>query len=105
MLEAEDSTQYLLNYARTEEEWEVYFYRTAAGAEIDLLLQPPDQTLWAIEIKYSGAPKLSKGYHIACEDLKPVRRYVIYPGSERFPIDRNTEAISIQELGGILSSQ
>ena len=87
------------------EEWEVYFYRTAAGAEIDLLLQPPDQTLWAIEIKYSGAPKLSKGYHIACEDLKPVRRYVIYPGSERFPIDSNTEAISIQELGGILGSQ
>ena len=87
------------------EEWEVYFYRTAAGAEIDLLLQPPDQTLWAIEIKYSGAPKLSKGYHIACEDLKPVRRYVIYPGLERFPIDSNTEAISIQELGGILSCQ
>ena len=87
------------------EEWEVYFYRTAAGAEIDLLLQLPDQTLWAIEIKYSGAPKLSKGYHIACEDLKPVRRYVIYPGSERFPIDSSTEAISIQELGGILGSQ
>ena len=87
------------------EEWEAYFYRTAAGAEIDLLLQPPDQTLWAIEIKYSGAPKLSKGYHIACEDLKPVRRYVIYPGAERFPIDANTEAISIQELGGILGRQ
>ena len=87
------------------EGWEAYFYRTAAGAEIDLLLQPPDKTLWAIEIKYSGAPKLSKGYHIACEDLKPVRRYVIYPGSERFPIDSNTEAISIQELGGILGSQ
>ena len=87
------------------EEWEVYFYRTAAGAEIDLLLQPPDQTLWAIEIKYSGAPKLSKGYHIACEDLKPVQRYVIYPGAERFPIDSNTEAISIQELGSILGSQ
>lgn len=83
------------------EEWEAYFYRTAAGAEIDLLLQPPDQTLWAIEIKYSGDPKLSKGYHIACEDLKPVRRYVIYPGAERFPIDSNAEAISIQELGGI----
>ena len=84
------------------EEWEAYFYRTAAGAEIDLLLQPPDQSLWAIEIKYSGAPKLSKGYHIACDDLEPARRYVLYPGSERFPIDRNTEAISIREFGGIL---
>ena len=87
------------------EEWEAYFYRTAAGAEIDLVLLPPNQSLWAIEIKYSGAPKLSKGYHIACDDLKPARRYVLYPGSERFPIDRNTEAISIQEFGGILRKQ
>ena len=45
------------------------FYRTAAGAEIDLLLEWPDQRLWAIEVKRSLSPRLGRGFHQARADL------------------------------------
>ena len=44
------------------------FYRTAAGAEIDLLLPPPGDKPWATEIKRSLTPKLEKGFYLACEE-------------------------------------
>jgi len=75
------------------------FYRTAAGAEIDLVLTLPGQQFWAIEIKRSLAPNVEKGFHHACEDLDPRRRIVVYPGSERFPLGGGIEAIPLQELG------
>ena len=50
---------------------EASFYRTSAGAEIDLVLRFPGNRLWAIEAKRSSAPKVEKGFHFACEDLRP----------------------------------
>ncbi|MDP9773297.1 UNVERIFIED_ORG: putative AAA+ superfamily ATPase [Rhizobium sp. SORGH_AS 755] len=55
------------------------FYRTAAGAEIDLLLTALGEKPWAIEIKRSLTPKLEKGFYLACEDLQPQKRVVVYP--------------------------
>jgi hypothetical protein len=49
----------------------------AAGPEIDLLLTPPDQNPWTIEIERSLSPKLEKGFHISCEYLQPLKRIVI----------------------------
>jgi predicted AAA+ superfamily ATPase len=81
------------------------FYRTAAGAEIDLLLALPNGRLWAIEVKRSLAPKVEKGFHTACEDLKPDRKFVVYPGPENFPLAHGVEAVEArslaQELAGI----
>jgi len=62
------------------------FYRTAAGAEIDLLLTLPGGDIWAIEIKRSLAPKVERGFHHACADLGPARRILVYPGSETWPL-------------------
>jgi predicted AAA+ superfamily ATPase len=73
------------------------FYRTAAGAEIDLVLSMKRQ-LWAIEIKRTLAPQPSKGFWLACEDLKPDAKFVVYPGSERFPLKNGLEAIGLLEL-------
>ena len=78
---------------------EANFYRTAAGAEIDLVLTLPGGKLWAVEIKRSSAPKLERGFHLACADLKPARRFVVYPGSDRFPLDAETEVLGLAELG------
>lgn len=83
---------------------EAYFYRTAAGAEIDLLLVLPGDCLWAIEIKRSSAPTLEKGFHFACLDLQPAKRWVVYPGDDRFPLNAETEVISLAELGHLLSA-
>lgn len=75
------------------------FYRTAAGAEIDLLLTLPGGRLWAIEIKRSLAPKVERGFHHACADLVPERRIVVYPGSERYPMSEQVEVMSIASAG------
>ena len=81
------------------------FYRTAAGAEIDLVLELPGQAgVWAIEIKHSLAPKLSKGFHHARIDLRPARAFVVYAGEERFPIAEDVEVIGVRELAQILNS-
>jgi len=81
---------------------EASFYRTAAGAEIDLLLALPGGKLWAIEIKRSSAPKVERGFHIACDDLKPDKQWVVYPGNDRFPLDAHTEVIGLSDLGRLL---
>lgn len=75
-----------------------HFYRTSGGAEIDLVLAWPDGSLWAIEVKRSLAPKVERGFHSACEDLKPARRFVVYPGQERWEIGAGTTVIGLAEL-------
>jgi predicted AAA+ superfamily ATPase len=74
------------------------FYRTTAGAEIDLVLTLPNQKLWAIEVKRNSAPKVEKGFHVACADLNPQHRFVVYPGTERFTLAQKTEAIGLAAL-------
>lgn len=81
-----------------------HFYRTSGGAEIDLLLTWPDGSLWAVEIKRSLAPKVERGFYAACEDLTPTRKFVVYPGQERYPIAQDIEAISLMELASMLAA-
>lgn len=69
------------------------FYRTSAGAEIDLLLDLPNRQTWAIEVKRSLSPKVEKGFHAACEELKPDRKFLVYPGTESFPLAHGVEVI------------
>lgn len=73
------------------------FYRTAAGAEIDLLITTPDQNLWAFEIKRSSSPKVERGFHQACVDLAPARRILIYPGNEVYPGPNGIEVMPLAE--------
>ena len=81
---------------------EAGFYRTSAGAEIDLILTLPEDRLWAVEVKRSLAPKPDKGFYYACTDLKPERKFVVYPGEERYPLKENIEAISLAGLMELL---
>jgi predicted AAA+ superfamily ATPase len=77
---------------------QAYFYRTSAGAEIDLLLAWPSGDLWAIEIKRSLSPKVERGFHAACADLLPKRKLVIYPGQEVFPMGNDIQAMPLTDL-------
>ena len=79
-----------------------FFYRTATGNEIDLLLELPGGELWAIEIKRSLTPKVEAGFHIACEDLKPARRFVVYGGTEAYPMPQGIEAAGLHDLASRL---
>jgi len=80
------------------------FYRTAVGAEIDLVLERPDGTLWAIEIKRGLAAKLERGFHHARQDLAPVKAFVVYSGEERYPVADGVEAISVREMAEVLAA-
>jgi len=78
---------------------EAHFFRTAVGAEIDLLLKLPGQRKpWAIEVKRALAPKIEQGFHLACDAVRPGRRLVVYGGAERFPLAKNVEAVSLIDL-------
>lgn len=81
---------------------EAYYYRTSGGAEIDLVLVFASGERWAVEIKRSMAPRPTRGFHSACEDLKPTARLVVYPGTERFPVSPGVDAIGLAELAGEL---
>jgi len=74
------------------------FYRSSAGAEIDLLLDGPGGERWAIEVKRSLAPKLERGFHAACADVSPTRRFVVHPGKDRFPLAEGVEAVPLPAL-------
>lgn len=76
---------------------EAYFYRTAAGAEIDLVLIVNGK-LWAIEVKHSTTPKLTKGFHLACQDIKPDNKFVVYSGKETFKTKDGVIVVSLPQI-------
>jgi len=85
------------------ERTEVSYYRTSAGAEIDLILNlGRKHGLWAIEIKRNSAPKISKGFYISIEDIKPQKAFIVYSGDERYPKRGGIDAISLHELCELL---
>ena len=71
------------------------FYRSNAGAEIDLLLTWPNGEHWAIEIKRSTTPKVERGFYSACEDIQPARKLLIYPGHESYPLGDGVEVMPL----------
>lgn len=82
-----------------------HFYRSSSGAEVDLLLAWPNGELWAIEIKRSLAPKLERGFHSACADLKPARKLVIYPGTETYRLAEDIEAMNPASAALLVAGQ
>ena len=77
---------------------EANFYRASGGAEIDLILTLPGREPWAIEIKRSLDPRPRRGFHSACEDVRPEAKFVVYPGEERFKIVEDVEAVTVVDL-------
>ncbi len=88
--------------AAAPEGTQAWFYRTSAGAEIDLVLEPPAGGPLAIGIKRSSAPTIGKGFRIGCDDIGVSRRWIVHAGPSRFPIDPETTAIPLLGLGAAL---
>jgi uncharacterized protein len=74
---------------------QTHFYRTSAGAEIDLLIQSSSGNLWAVEMKRSLTPKVERGFHHACADLNPTRKFVVYPGTDTYRMSDDMTAIPL----------
>ena len=80
------------------------FYRTASGAEMDLVIDHPGGDRWAIEVKRSLTPVLGRGFHQARADLNPDHCYVVIPREGRFPLASGVEAVGLAELAALMAS-
>lgn len=74
---------------------ERWFYRTSAGAEIDLLIQVASGERWRIEVKRSSGPERLARVRSGCDDVGATRRLVVYPGEKSFPLPGDAEAVSL----------
>jgi uncharacterized protein len=81
---------------------QAFFYRTASGAEIDLVLEHGNGEKWAIEIKASLDPKPRKGFYQGVQDLGTTRNLVIYAGTEGYLLEEGIEVMSVGAVMGVL---
>ncbi|MCY4052713.1 MAG: ATP-binding protein [Hyphomicrobiales bacterium] len=77
---------------------ETYFYRTSAGAEIDLIIKMPNAEVWAVEIKHGATPNLGKHYSRTCDDVGTTRKYVVYGGDNEFSVGDGVRVISLPKI-------
>lgn len=81
-----------------------FYYRTQAGAEIDLILESNRQRI-AVEVKFSLSPEITRGFWNALEDLQCKNAYVVYPGKESYPISKNVSVVPLSELQNIIPAK
>jgi hypothetical protein len=77
---------------------ELAFWATHSGAEVDLLWQEHGKR-WAIEVKYTGAPRLTRSMTSALGDLDLAHLWVLYPGERAYPLAPSVSALPIAEVG------
>jgi uncharacterized protein len=84
---------------RLPRQWNTFFYRTQAKAEIDLVLQKRyGESPILIEFKHSHTPKLTKGFWTSKEDLCPKACYVVYPGKQSYPLAEDVEVLPLHAI-------
>lgn len=88
--------------AHLPDTWRASFYRTAAGAEIDLVLEGPGDRRIAIEVKRTSTPSVSRGFRSGAEDIGATERFYVIPQGEAYPIGAGTTALGLGELCGRL---
>lgn len=81
----------------TTEGWRAGYYRTAQGAELDLVLEKGLRKV-AVDCKASGTPAVTRGFWSALEDLKIKEAYVAAPVREAFPMGKGVEAVPLDGL-------
>jgi predicted AAA+ superfamily ATPase len=75
-----------------------WYYRTLAGAEIDLVIEKNSIGRYAIEIKRCAAPVLSKGFYLGCHDIGATRKFLVYPGKEKYLVSKEVIAMPLLEM-------
>ena len=81
----------------------LYFYRTSAGAEMDAVIDTGSERI-GFEIKLSDAPRVTKGFWNACDDLQLSRAYVVAPVEHAWPLSDKAQVLPFVSLKQVLSS-
>jgi hypothetical protein len=82
--------------------FEPFFYRTAAGAEIDLVLERGSRRI-AVECKASAAPEVGKGFWNALDEVRPDQAWVVAPLKEPYPLRRGVMAAPLGHVVAALA--
>ena len=80
----------------------VSFYRTAAGAELDVVVETGQRKI-GFEIKFSVAPKVTKGFWQSLQDVQPEKTYIVAPVQQRWPFAEGVEVIAVGDIAGVLA--
>jgi predicted AAA+ superfamily ATPase len=80
-----------------------YFYRTSAGAEVDLVAVKGDKPVLCIEVKLSLSPLPSQGFFNAMDDLNCKEGLIVYPGDDLYSIKHNVKVIPFLKLADYLT--
>lgn len=75
-----------------------YFYSVHSGTELDLFFLYNGERI-GIEVKRKDAPSMTKGMHVALEDLRLDKLYVVYPGAFRYALAPRVECIPLGQVG------
>ena len=78
------------------------FYRTAAGAELDVVVEVGQKRI-GFEIKFSVAPKVSKGFWQSLQDVRPHETFIVAPVQQRWPFADGVEVIPVGDIAGVLA--
>ena len=78
-------------------DWNPSFYRTSAGAEIDLVLERGKHRI-AIECKASSSPAVTKGFWYALDDIQPDEVWIVAPVKDAYPLKEDVTVISLEEV-------
>ena len=73
------------------------FYRTAAGAELDVVVELGTRKL-GFEVKFSSAPKVTKGFWQACEDVGVDAAYIVAPVQTGWVVQAGVEVIPVTDI-------
>jgi predicted AAA+ superfamily ATPase len=73
------------------------FWGTHAGAELDLVFQYNGKR-YGMDIKFNEAPSLTPSMRIASSELSLDHLWIIYPGSEAYPVTNNITALPLKNL-------
>jgi uncharacterized protein len=74
---------------------QVSFFGSSDGVEVDLVIENLKCGTIAVEIKRTLSPSISKGFHIACEEIKAAKRFYVIPEGDAYPLGKETDAVGL----------
>lgn len=83
---------------------DAYFYKTHAGAELDLLIFRNGKA-YGFEIKYEDSPHTSKSMHIVIQDLQLEKLWVVTPGENMYPLTERISVVPFKNLQEVLAQE
>lgn len=80
-----------------EAEHDAFFYRTHAGAELDLMIVRGGKR-YGFEFKYADSPAVTKSMRVAMVDLRLEELFVVHPGEQTHALDERIRLLPIADV-------